>query len=352
MRPVVRAVLRGALRQVRYVKAVPPGAAQGTVAEVYAQVERDFGVLAPPLALHSPAPAPLAASWLLLRETLLVDGVASRAAKELTATAVSAANSCSYCVDVHQATLETLGAERPLPGGPDAALADWAAASGRIVRGGGSPAVPPELAAGAAGAAEIFGVAVAFHYLNRMVGVFLADSPVPDRAPDFARGPILRTVARTMRPVVPEPLQPGASLPLLAGAPLPAGLAWARGNPAVADALGRAVAAVDEAAHWVSGPVRERLRERLDGWDGGRMGPTRAWLIEALAGLPTPERPAARLALLTAFAPYQVIDADVAALRERHPTDREVIELTSWAALTTATRVGARLTAPRTAAGR
>lgn len=346
VRPVVKAVLRGALKEVRYVRAVAPAEARGPVAEVYAQVERDFGVLAPPVALHSPAPAPLAAGWLMLRETLLVEGAASRAAKEVTATAVSEANSCSYCVDVHSATLRTL---EPVPAGTDAAIAGWARTGGRRGEGEKQAPLPPF---SAAEAAEIQGVAVTFHYINRMVAVFLTGSPLPDRTPGFLRGTILRTVARTMRPAGPGPLRAGDSLALLPAAPLPAGLEWARENPSVADALGRAVAAVDDAARWVPEPVRERLRERLEGWDGGPVGPSRAWLGEALAGLPANCLPAARLALLTAFAAYQVTDDDVAAFRAHAPGDRELIELTSWAALTTATCVGVRLGVPRAAPGR
>ncbi|MFD0592043.1 hypothetical protein ACFQZ4_05300 [Catellatospora coxensis] len=46
---------RGAtLRHVRHVAPVHPAAATGLVGEVYHQVEAEFGMLAPPIALHSP----------------------------------------------------------------------------------------------------------------------------------------------------------------------------------------------------------------------------------------------------------------------------------------------------------
>src|SRR5579859_5043532 len=59
------------LVQVRYVSPVRRGAARGLAGLVYEQVEQEFGILAPSLALLSPAPQVLAASWLMLRETLL-----------------------------------------------------------------------------------------------------------------------------------------------------------------------------------------------------------------------------------------------------------------------------------------
>jgi hypothetical protein len=65
---LARKALRRSLDQIRYVSAVRPAAAQGLVARVYGKVERDFGMLAPPVALHSPAAGPLAACWLMLRD--------------------------------------------------------------------------------------------------------------------------------------------------------------------------------------------------------------------------------------------------------------------------------------------
>ncbi|MEO3977650.1 carboxymuconolactone decarboxylase family protein [Streptomyces sp. CAU 1734] len=332
MRSLVRMVLRGSLRRIRYIRAVPPGSAEPAVARVYAQARSDFGVVAPPTALHSPAPRSLAASWLLLRETLLAEGAVSRAAKEAVATAVSRANTCPYCVEVHRAKLDTLPAD---PGAADPRLTAWASAAGR-----GEPAEPPftpDLAP------EICGVAVTFHYLNRMAAVFLDDSPVPAFAPDFLRGPLMRTVVRGMRADSPRRLAPGLSLDLLPAAPLPPGLSWALPAPHVAQALARAAAAVERGARSVPEDAKERLRTRLAEWDGTPPGVSRAWLGPAAGDLP-----AARLALLTALAPYQVTEDDIAAFRRDHPTDRELIELTSWAALTTALHIGSRLTpAPR-----
>ncbi|WP_050565001.1 hypothetical protein [Salinispora oceanensis] len=77
---------------VRHLTPVPLSAATGLVAAVYRAVERDFGMLAPPLTLHAAAPPALAATWLMLRESLLVPGRLGRAAKEAMAVEVSAAN--------------------------------------------------------------------------------------------------------------------------------------------------------------------------------------------------------------------------------------------------------------------
>ncbi|OKJ67338.1 carboxymuconolactone decarboxylase family protein [Streptomyces sp. CB02460] len=349
MRQIVGAMLRHACTQIRYVTAVRQSEARGDIAAVYAQAVEDFGVLAPPLALHSPSPAALAAAWTMLREGLLVDGATDRAARERVAAAVSRANACPYCVDVHRATYETLDGAAD----EDPELTAWARAAADP--GAGTPpwpaSWPPDRRA------EFLAVAVVFHYLNRMVTLFLAESPMPAAVPGPVRGPMMRTVARAMRPAGAASPAPGRSLPLLPAAPAPEGFSWAEDAPAAADAFGRAAAATDAAVHWLPEPVRALVNGRLDTGDHPR-GPSRAWFSDAVAGLPAADRPAAALALLVAYAPYQVTDQDVAAFRARHPGDRALVELTSWAALRSALSTGRRLgrnqearTAPRADGG-
>lgn len=63
----------------RYTTPVPMRAAQGQVGEIYAQLKRDLGSVADPIALHAPVPALLAGAWAILRETL----VAARASYQI-----------------------------------------------------------------------------------------------------------------------------------------------------------------------------------------------------------------------------------------------------------------------------
>ncbi|SCF02245.1 alkylhydroperoxidase AhpD family core domain-containing protein [Micromonospora matsumotoense] len=341
---LARATRRTVLAHVRHVRPVAPHRADGLVARVYGQVERDFGMLAPPMALHSPAPDVLAASWTMLRETLVATGPAGRAAKEAVAAAVSAANRCPYCVDVHGATLVGLfpggdgagPAVDRLDDGPWSPLARWA---GRPSPHG--PAGPPP--APAAQVPELVGVAVVFHYLNRMVNVFLRDSPLPD-TPSLARGVVQRTAARVMGALARRPCPPGAALELLAAAPPPADLAWA-GATVLADGLARGYAAIEDGGRQVvPAGVRELVAARCaDPQDGPAGISARPWVEDAVAGLSPVERPAGRLALLTAFASYQVTDAVVADFRAHHPGDDALVTLTAWAALTAARRYGPAL---------
>ena len=68
-----------------------------------------------------------------------------------------------------------------------------------------------------------------------------------------------------------------------------------------------------------------------------------------VAGLAPADRPAGRLAILTALASYQVSDAIIDEFRRGGGTDRALIEVTSWAALVAARRVGSWIADPRPA---
>jgi AhpD family alkylhydroperoxidase len=355
----------GAFSQVRHVTPVRPTAASGLVARVYAQMTRDFGMLAPPVLLHSPAPGPLAASWLLVRESLVATGAVSRAVKERLAAEVSAENACPYCVGVHGVVSRGLGGPVPArtaaaaspssaPSAPSALWAPYApyapyapsAASPLSVPV--APVAPSPPARPAAGeAAELAAVTFTFDYLNRMVNVFLAEEPLPPEVPPRARRPALWLLGTIMTMLARRTAVPGAGLDVL-----PAGAegdltdgerAWTGGAPHFAAALAAAVALVEGAGRRSVPPaVRDLVTARLAAWDGRPPGPSRSWAAEAVAGLPPGDRPGGRLALLVAMASYQVDDAVVADFRAVTPGDRELVELASWASLAAARRIAAR----------
>jgi len=347
---LMRRALRRSTAQIRHVRPVPPGAAAGLVAAVYAQVERDFGMLAPPVVLHSPAAGPLAACWVMLRETLLARGVADRASKEVVAAGVSLGNACPYCVDVHSAVLRGLdhGAEADAIGGDrvdamvDPAMRDlaaWARSSG--LRASVLRRDPPF---GIEQLPEFAGVAVTFQYLNRMVTVFCEDSPLPAVLPAPLAGGMMSVLGRFLRPAARGALEPGAALDLLSEATMPDDLGWAVGRQVIAEAFARAIAVIEAAgARAVDDRVRDLVTSELAGWSGQAVGLDRSWVDDALSRLAHADRPAGRLALLIAFAPHQVGPAEIEEFRRGQRSDEDLISLAAWASLAAARRVGAWL---------
>ncbi len=345
-----RLTRRITLEHVRHVRAVPPAAADPAAAAVYQQMARDFGILAPPVALHAPAPRAMAASWVLLRECLVAGAPDDRAVREAVAAGVSVANSCPYCAEVHHAAL--IG----LRGDPDARQV----AAGRL-----DGITDARLAAAAAWAREerampsgpepaLVAVALTFHYFNRMVNVFLRDSPLP-AVPAPVLGGLRRAAAGLFGRLAARPCPPGESLALLPPAPPPPDLAWSAPVPVIAEALGRVVAAVDAGgAGSVPPGVRSLLTGLLaDGWTPPS-GPVGDWVGPTVAALPAAERGAGRLALLTAYQSWRVTAADVAAARAGHApatSDARLIELTAWAALNASRHAAARLAVTGTGPG-
>jgi hypothetical protein len=195
-------------------------------------------------------------------------------------------------------------------------------------------------------APEAIGTALVYHYVNRMVHVFLGDNlvPLPSGFRSIARRIYGATFARSM---VRRGGEPGASLDLLPDAPLPSDLRWAESNPIIAGAWARFAAVVDEAGQRVlPEPVRALLLTRLAQWKGEDPGMSAASVEDTVASLDETHRPAARFVLLVALASYRVDDRSVEAFRAATPGDRDLVEAAAWAALQAARRIGSWLQAP------
>jgi hypothetical protein len=79
-------------------------------------------------------------------------------------------------------------------------------------------------------------------------------------------------------------------------------------------------------------------------WTGEEPGISRSWVDAATASLDEPDRPAARLALLVALAPYQVDETIIRAFGDRHPSGNALLAAAAWASFTATRRVAGWLT--------
>lgn len=330
----------------RYTSPVTKKAATGQVAAVYAQMATDFLLIDGPLMSLSPAPELLAATWALLREAQLA-GRAPRTNKEVVATAVSVANRCPFCVDAHTALIHATGAHQlaeaiwrgETPTDPEQArLVAWAQATrtpGAVELF--SPPFPAELAA------EYVGTALVTHFITRMVSALLNEQLLP--AGLHHSSLVRRIVGKTLGRNARRHLQPGLSLPLLAGNPAETPPAWAGDTP-----IGSAFAALRTAAAaggtLLSQPARAVVLATVADWDGADPPLVGGWLGEPLAALPDSDRPSARLALLAALAPYRITDADVAAWRTTHAGDAELVRLLAFGAMAAVDRIEASIAGP------
>lgn len=341
-------------KQVRYLKPALPARANGSVADIYRQVRHDFQ-LVPPITLFSPSPDLLAGVWSLWREVQFVNGMVSRPAKEAIAAAVSRINACPYCVDAHTGMLHASsehGAVKGILSDNREAIADssmcavieWASST----RTPGSAIIkqPPF---NSVEAPEVIGTALTYHFVNRMVSLFLVDTPMPVPA-GFSS--LRRIAARIFgatvgkRILARKPVA-GESLRYIPASTLPANLWWAKSSDNIASALAGCVALIEnEGERVLSVSVRSLVQQQLSDWNGEPKGLSRRWLEACINDLSDRDKPIARLALIAAFAPYQIDEEVVQAFRNVCPDDRELLAATAWSSMVAARRTCSWLTVP------
>ncbi len=317
--------------------------AQGEVAAIYAQLRRDLGSVAEPVALHAPLPDLLGGAWAILRETLLAGQVA-RGHKEAVAATISTRNRCPWCIDIHSMILEAAGhpqARLAIADGQVETMVDPSLRA--IVAWAAQPLLElPPVAPDAA--PELIGTAVTFHYLNRMVNV-LVESFLPQAR--WARRTVAAALPWLLRPLARRSYAAGESLRWVRAADLPSDLSWARRSPTIAHAFAGFAAVVDQhSQRALPASARAIICEHLAVWDGAAPPLSRIWLEQAVAGLGEPEAAATRLGLLAAMASYQIDEGVVAAYRRHYPGDASLVAALAWASFAAARRVAAATAVP------
>ncbi len=340
-----------ARKGIHYVEPVSYRDSDALVRTVYDQMDRDFE-LVPPLTIHAPVPDLLAGVWSIVRESM-VAGSVSRTEREAIPAAVSHINQCPFCVDVHSTMLHG-GSEHEvasvlLSGNvdqlPDSRIGNivrWALATrspdAEILR------VPPF---SKDEAPELIGTAVLFHYINRMVNIFLDESPfsVLPKWLRWTKGFMPRVAGKAIgKQILGVRITAGESLQLLPAAELPSEFSWAESNSAVAGAFARFAAVTEQQGLKVlSAAVRNLVTERVENWNGDDPGMSRHWVEDAVSSLSEPDQAAGRLTLLTALASYQVDQQVIDEYRRHFPSDGQLIAATSWASFAAARRISSWL---------
>ena len=143
----------------------------------------------------------------------------------------------------------------------------------------------------------------------------------------------IRLSGRVLRSrLVNQQVAPGRFLTSVSETALPPEFAWTAPNAHITGGILRFISAVEQAAEESVAPrVREYVAGQVGEWRGEVRSPNARWLDDSVARLEDQDRPAARLALATALASWRVDERLVADFRMRQPSDRDLINLTSWA---------------------
>ena len=303
----------------------PPKHTDGLAKEVYEQMREEF-MIAGPFVLHGDIPELLAAAWCVVRETLLC-GDASRGNKEIIAWAISESNECPFCIGAHRAAVRETGAK-------EQSIEQWArfsfSAEATAVKFTHQEHI-----------AEFIGTLTAFHYLNRMVSVFLDEKMMPMPK---VMDPVTDSMAKAMMVGVinkggKKPA--GESLKFLPN-PDPAHAwkpEWAEDNQIITKAIAAWSSTIETVALDHMRPkLLDFLRSETQTWQGGRINRSDIPDKNIPSYLSRSDREAAKLALLIIMAPHAVEDADVDVALNTGWSQENILALTAWSALQAAKR--------------
>lgn len=334
----------------KYISPIHRPSADSLSGQVYSQIKQEFGVIADPFRVHSPIPELLAAVWSVAREIRVAKEVVWPI-KETVAAAVSQSNLCQYCVEIHAAVASVnstiqLGPllmqdrTKDIDDSYLKAIITWA----QSTRSYGSAALmnPPFAAKEAP---EIIGTALMYHYINRMVNIFLPESLLPSFLHVGKLDQLVwRMVVRKLVHSRGKELEAGASLHFLPIANFHTEFSWALPSPVISRALAGFTEVIDRIGEETLRPqVRDFVTNFLNNWQGEVMPLSRTWVNGAVAKLPVIDQAMGKLALLAAVSPHQIDDEIIDVFRMRQPGDIQLIGVTAWASFQAARRIASWL---------
>lgn len=341
-------------RAVKYLEVQTLKDSRGKIREINRQINEDLG-LAGPMSLSTPSERVHSVRWAVSRESYAASTFVNRRDKELLAATVSQINKCPYCAEGHSAFLRTGGEAGLAPAIADGTWKQLEDERTKSLIEWGLSTRKPEAAVvnkppfTAKEAPEIIGTALEFHTLNRLVDIFLEESPMPE----IMRHKWIREIALKMasltvfREMISKKAVPGSSLKFIEETAVPAKFKWAAPVPAFAKAIAAQQVLLDQIEKETIPQTSARvLEENLSQWNGEEMPLGRKWLEVAVSQISEKEKPVARLILLTAFSSYTVSEKDIMDFRGVMPSDRELLEVCYWAAAKTSQRIASWLTAP------
>ncbi|MFD0714674.1 carboxymuconolactone decarboxylase family protein [Paenibacillus sp. GCM10027626] len=337
---------------IKYIQPSPVSAAKGMLYDMYGQIRNDFGFVGDIFIIHSLSPSLMAGLWSSMRETEMV-GKVPRSIKEAVAVAVAKSNQCPFCVDAHSMLLMATGNNEVaqkinrdevdlIPDEKMRSIVQWALAT----RSPGSSLLldPPFTIQEAP---EIIGTVVTNHYITRMVDVLLSNkSPIPVRN-TLLKKLLQRLVAIVFASSVRKSRKPGASLVFATESELPDDFWWVEHHPYIRCAFAAFADAVNRAGEQIlTEEARTVVKQHIDAWMGEEPGISRKWAEQAVTSLAGRTRIAARLALLTAIAPYQIDDELIHEFQSAYKEDMHLLNVLSYSSFMAACRIGTWLSAP------
>ena len=339
---------------VKYIKAVGVKDAHKTIREINVQIDRDFG-LAGPLTLSSISERIHAVRWANIREVFVVETNVKRVIKETIASGIAKTNDCTYCEDVHETSIAsagdtetskaiTNGTWKSLKNEKTKALIEWSLntrnPNTEIIKN--PPFTKVE-------ATEIIGTALVFHSTNRLANIFLDNSPLPK----FLTNSILKKAALNIasktlfKTMVMKKAKAGESLQFIKNNEYSRNYKWTESVPTYTKAFNARDLLLNELEkELIPKNSAQIFKSKINDWYGEEMPLGRAWLNDIIGNFSENEKPIATLLFLSAFAPFTIIEKDIANFRKMKSTDKELLEVCYWSIQIITNRISEWLVEP------
>jgi len=331
---------------ISYIKSIKPSKAEGKVKEVYSQLKSEMGDVVEPIALHAINPDLLEGIWRILREIVVVEDVVDRKVKEAVGASVSESNHCPYCVDAH--TIMIIGLQDKLVAEAIVKkdlnmiedddlrkIVEWSFNTKKFdsIDVDNPPFSKDK-------APEIIGTAVFFHYLNRMVTVFLGDTILPINI-GFLKGMMKSMAGKMFAGVLNAKKEAGKIDDGFASVD---DLYWAKTNSRVENAFLQFYHSLDTLSReYIPGEVRDFMEDQVAKWDGSDITNIKD-SEETIMAISSGNRSLAKILYLTAFAPHRIQSSHFEALEVGSvENDERILVSLSWASLITALKIGSNL---------
>lgn len=335
---------------INYIDSIEPKQATGKVKQIYSDLKIEMGDVVEPISLHSLIPDLLHCNWNVLREALVVSDKVERKYKEAVASAVSSMNDCPYCVDAHtimmiglndrQTAKAIASQDMSLVTDPKSKeLLNWAYRTKFFISDEvrNPPFSKDE-------APEIIGTAVFFHYLNRMVTVFLGETILPLNI-GFLKG-LLKNIAAMMFSKVlnTEKEANYQNIEYDDIQEFGEDFFWASENIRIRSSLSSFYRTVHYLGkESIPEAVYYFMENEIEDWTGSEFIEMKE-LKEKIGRLEKKYELMATALYYVAFMPYRISEDMLANLKREYTLqDDQILAMFSWTAYRTATKIGTKL---------
>ncbi len=323
-------------KTIRYLQPIKYSASVGDVKRIYDDIGYDY-VLGAPFTLHASNPEIMAGIWSLVRESLIVNGKVKRLTKEAIAGGVSISNQCPYC---HEAHIKMSGG---IIDEKNENLFEWCKSHykhNEIILN------PPF---SIKEAPEIIGTALTFHYINRMVNVFVTEYPLPlPRYLNWLKPTISSFFKNTAAANITSiKALPGQSLKWLTPNEETTEFLWTESNIHIKNSFLSFDKLINHTGeNVIPSNVRRIVLNYLADWTGNNPGFGNEWIDNLTKGLILSEKVIAQFILLIATMPYKIMNHHIHELKKIGVENEKLLTIASWGSWQATKKIGNWISSP------